>query len=50
MITLYGAQNWIQARTVAIEEFFYGTFEVAPVGGIPHRYVYKDDAEPHPLK
>ena len=26
------------------------TFEVAPVGGIPHRYGCRDDAEPHPLK
>ena len=40
----------VRDRYVAIEEFFYGTFEVAPVGGIPHRYGCKDDAEPHPLK
>ena len=32
------------------EESFYGTFEVAPVGGIPYRYGCKDDAELHPLK
>ena len=37
-------------RYVTTEEPFYGTFEVAPVGGIPHHYGCKDDAEPYPLK
>ena len=35
---------------VATEGLFYGTFEAAPIGGIPHRYEYKDDAAPHLLK
>ena len=40
----------VQDRYAATEEFFYSTFGVAPVGGIPHCYGFKDDAEPHPLK
>ena len=39
-----------QDHYVMTEEFFYGTFEVAPVGNIPHHYGCKGDVEPHPLK
>ena len=31
-------------------EFFYGTFEVTPVGCIPHPYGCKGDVEPHPFR
>ena len=40
----------VRDRCVVTEGLFNGTFEVAPAGGIPHRYGCKDDAEPHPLK
>ena len=47
---MFGRSLGVRDRYVAIEEFFNGTFEVAPVGGIPHCYGCKDNAEPHPLK
>ena len=40
----------VRDRYVVTEGLFNGTFEVAPVGGIPRHCGCKDDAEPHPLK
>ena len=47
---MFGQSLDVRDRYEVTEEFFYGTFEVAPVGGIPHCYCCKDDVEPHPLK
>ena len=47
---MFGRSLGVRDRYVAIGGFFYGTFEVTPVGGIPHCYGCKDDVEPHPLK
>ena len=47
---MFGRSLDVRDRCVVTGELFNGTFEVAPTGGIPHRYGCKDDAEPHPLK
>ena len=47
---MFGRSLDVRDRYVVTEGLFYGTFEVAPIGDIPHRYGCKDDAEHHPLK
>ena len=47
---MFGRYLGVRDHCVVTEGLFYGTFEVAPIGGIPHRYECKGDAEPHPLK